>query len=106
MRAALPGGSGAPNDDRVRATTGGAMMARHGTSLGDGVTEAVGAASARPDGGTKAVRVRFAPSPTGELHIGNVRSALFNYLFTRHAGGTLVLRIDDTDRKRNRPGAV
>lgn len=48
------------------------------------------------------VRVRFAPSPTGELHIGGARTALFNYLFVRAAGGTFVLRIDDTDLERSR----
>ena len=48
-------------------------------------------------------RVRFAPSPTGLLHIGGARTALFNYLFARHYGGDLVLRIEDTDRERSRP---
>ena len=48
-----------------------------------------------------AVRVRFPPSPTGNLHVGNVRSALFNWAFARHFGGTLVLRIEDTDLARN-----
>lgn len=47
------------------------------------------------------VRVRFPPSPTGDLHVGNVRSALFNWAFARHAGGVLVLRIEDTDTARN-----
>ncbi len=47
------------------------------------------------------VRVRFAPSPTGFLHIGSVRTALFNWLYARHAGGTFVLRIEDTDVARN-----
>lgn len=47
------------------------------------------------------VRTRFAPSPTGFLHIGGVRTALFNWLFARHHGGRFVLRIDDTDQKRN-----
>jgi glutamyl-tRNA synthetase len=47
------------------------------------------------------VRTRFAPSPTGYLHIGGVRTALFNWLFARHHGGRFVLRIDDTDRERN-----
>lgn len=46
------------------------------------------------------VRVRFAPSPTGFLHIGGLRTALYNYLFARHHGGTFVLRIEDTDQKR------
>lgn len=47
------------------------------------------------------VRVRFPPSPTGNLHVGNVRSALFNYAFARHFGGVLVLRIEDTDAARS-----
>ena len=49
------------------------------------------------------VRVRFAPSPTGLLHLGAARTVLFNYLFARHYGGDLVLRIEDTDRERSRP---
>ena len=51
------------------------------------------------------VRVRFAPSPTGALHIGGVRTALYNYLFARHHGGELVFRIEDTDSTRFVPGA-
>src|ERR1019366_1361695 len=51
-------------------------------------------------------RVRFAPSPTGYLHVGGARTALFNWLFARHEGGTLVLRIEDTDVERNRPELV
>lgn len=51
------------------------------------------------------VRVRFAPSPTGPLHIGGVRTALFNYLFARRHGGDMILRIEDTDSKRFVPGA-
>ena len=47
-------------------------------------------------------RVRFAPSPTGFLHVGSARAALFNWLFARHTGGTFVLRIEDTDTERNR----
>ena len=47
------------------------------------------------------VRVRYAPSPTGNLHIGNARTALFNYLFAKHYGGDFILRIEDTDFKRN-----
>ena len=46
-------------------------------------------------------RVRFAPSPTGELHVGNARTALFNWMFARHHGGFLVLRIEDTDESRS-----
>ena len=48
------------------------------------------------------VRVRFAPSPTGRLHLGNARTAVVNWLFARHAGGQFMLRIDDTDRERSR----
>lgn len=51
------------------------------------------------------VRVRFAPSPTGPLHIGGVRTALFNYLFARRHGGDIILRIEDTDSNRFVPGA-
>ncbi len=52
------------------------------------------------------VRVRFAPSPTGFLHVGGARTALFNWLFARHNGGKLVLRIEDTDKARNTVDAV
>src|SRR5271155_3689306 len=51
-------------------------------------------------------RVRFAPSPTGYLHVGGGRTALFNWLFARHEGGTLLLRIEDTDVERNKPELV
>ncbi|MDU7314517.1 MAG: glutamate--tRNA ligase family protein, partial [Prevotella bivia] len=51
------------------------------------------------------VRVRFAPSPTGALHIGGVRTALYNYLFAKQNGGDLVFRIEDTDSHRFVPGA-
>jgi glutamyl-tRNA synthetase len=54
---------------------------------------------------TKAVRVRFAPSPTGPLHIGGLRTALFNYLFAKKNNGTFILRIEDTDQNRFVPGA-
>ena len=50
---------------------------------------------------SKDIRVRYAPSPTGLLHIGNARTALFNYLYARHYGGTFIIRIEDTDRKRH-----
>src|SRR5512142_1559929 len=63
-------------------------------SLGDAIASAAGAA------GTP-VRVRIAPSPTGPLHIGTARTALFNYLFARHVGGTFVLRLEDTDVARS-----
>src|SRR5260370_12758924 len=52
------------------------------------------------------IRTRFAPSPTGYLHIGGVRTALFNWLLARRHGGQVVLRIDDTDAERNRPEAL
>ncbi|MFO0845432.1 MAG: glutamate--tRNA ligase family protein [Gemmataceae bacterium] len=52
------------------------------------------------------VRTRFAPSPTGYLHIGGVRTALFNWLFARKHGGQFVLRIDDTDAQRNVEAAL
>jgi len=52
------------------------------------------------------VRVRFAPSPTGHLHIGGARTALFNWLYARHTGGQFVLRIEDTDEERNTPEAI
>ena len=49
---------------------------------------------------TKKVRVRFAPSPTGPLHIGGLRTALFNYLFAKKHGGKFIVRVEDTDRNR------
>ncbi len=55
---------------------------------------------------TDPVRVRFAPSPTGHLHVGGLRTALYNWLYARQRGGTFVLRIEDTDRTRHVEGAV
>ena len=55
---------------------------------------------------TDSMRVRFAPSPTGALHIGGARTALYNWLLARGSGGTLVLRIEDTDRERSTPDNV
>src|SRR3954452_4019621 len=52
------------------------------------------------------MRVRFAPSPTGALHVGGARAALYNWLMARGNGGTLVLRIEDTDRERSTPENV
>ena len=52
------------------------------------------------------VRARIAPSPTGLLHIGTARTALFNYLFARHHGGEFLLRIEDTDRTRSTQAAT
>ena len=60
---------------------------------------------ANPDKTTAPV-VRFAPSPTGYLHVGGARTALFNFLFARHHGGTFILRIEDTDQKRYQPAAL
>ncbi len=64
-------------------------------------TDAGGADPVLGDLAPHEVRVRFPPSPTGNLHVGNVRSALFNYAFARHHGGTFVLRIEDTDAARS-----
>ena len=50
---------------------------------------------------TSSVRVRFAPSPTGYLHVGGARTALFNWLFARHTSGKFLLRIEDTDKERS-----
>ena len=52
------------------------------------------------------IRVRFSPAPTGMMHIGNARTALFNWLFARHTGGTFILRIEDTDVLRSTSEAV
>ena len=60
-----------------------------------------GRAGVGPSSGRTAVRVRFAPSPTGILHIGNIRTALFNWLFAKHVGGEFLLRIEDTDKARS-----
>ena len=59
--------------------------------------------SQRPPEPEGPVRVRFAPSPTGSLHVGGARTALFNWLLARHTGGTFVLRLEDTDRERSTP---
>ena len=59
-----------------------------------------------PESTVTAVRTRFAPSPTGFLHLGNIRSALFPWAFARHHGGTFILRIEDTDVERSTPEAV
>src|SRR6202008_3378530 len=62
--------------------------------------------SEAPQHATGPVRVRFAPSPTGYLHVGGARTALFNWLFARHQRGTMILRIEDTDAERNKPELV
>ena len=60
----------------------------------------------QPSDSTRSPRVRFAPSPTGYLHVGGARTALFNWLFARHERGTFILRVEDTDVERNRPELV
>ena len=55
---------------------------------------------------SSSVRVRFAPSPTGNVHIGNIRAAIFNWLFARHEGGKFLLRVEDTDLERSTPQAI
>src|SRR5260370_2331238 len=55
---------------------------------------------------TSAVRARFAPSPTGYLHVGGARTALFKWLFARRQGGTMIMRVEDTDAERNKPELV
>lgn len=62
--------------------------------------------SITPDSPGTSIRVRMAPSPTGDAHIGTARTTLFNYLFARHYGGAFILRLDDTDRRREKPGAA
>ena len=52
------------------------------------------------------IRTRFAPSPTGRMHVGNLRTALYAYLITKHEGGDYILRIEDTDQERYVEGAV
>lgn len=52
------------------------------------------------------IRVRFAPSPTGKVHIGNIRAAIFNWLYARHVGGEFLLRVEDTDLERSTPEAI
>src|SRR2546426_4823111 len=52
------------------------------------------------------LRVRFAPSPTGFLHVGSARTFIFNWLYARHNGGTMILRLDDTDVERNTEASV
>ena len=54
---------------------------------------------------TKPVRTRFAPSPTGRMHLGSARTALYSFLLARHTGGAFFLRIEDTDQKRFVPGS-
>src|SRR5438270_9249707 len=62
--------------------------------------------SERTENAARPVRVRFAPSPTGYLHVGGARTALFNWLFARRLHGVMILRIEDTDAERNKPELV
>ncbi len=64
------------------------------------------AGPAGPTSGKPPVRVRFAPSPSGDLHVGNIRTALFDWAFARHTGGVFVLRIEDTDQSRVTPAYI
>src|SRR5580693_7074802 len=63
------------------------------------MTDSASSVPARP-------RVRFAPSPTGFLHVGSARTFIFNWLYARHNGGTMILRLDDTDVERNTDASV
>ena len=65
------------------------------------MTEPTSGTAAGPAG--RPVRVRFAPSPSGDLHVGNIRTALYDWAFARRTGGTFVLRIEDTDQSRVTP---
>jgi glutamyl-tRNA synthetase len=79
------------------------------TSFPGGFSTVMASSPTNPAGSPAAsgpIRVRFAPSPTGYLHVGGARTALFNWLFARNLGGTFVLRIEDTDADRNRPELV
>src|SRR5215467_4434281 len=64
--------------------------------------------SSKPEPGTGSIgpRVRFAPSPTGFLHVGSARTFIFNWLYARRIGGTMILRLDDTDVERNTEASV
>jgi len=55
---------------------------------------------------SESIRVRIAPSPTGYLHVGTARTAIFNYLFVRHHGGKFLVRIEDTDAERSKPELI
>src|SRR5689334_17681271 len=78
------------------------------TPIGDRVNETAKGALQRgaATGGERPIRTRFAPSPTGFIHLGNIRSALFPWAFARHHRGVFILRIEDTDTERSTPEAV
>src|SRR5580693_3238203 len=74
--------------------------------IGEAFLRSMSTTSNAPGKPAGEIRVRFAPSPTGYLHVGGARTALFNWVFARGRGGTMVLRIEDTDVERNRPELV
>src|SRR5206468_3099569 len=86
---------GSPSRGRARRPSPGRRRGRRGRR-----------SASAGDSSMRVIRVRFAPSPTGALHIGGARTALYNWLAARHAGGTFVLRIEDTDRERSTPENV
>src|SRR6185436_17978068 len=92
-----PAGAFLAARDGVRRAAGGGDVGADQHSVATGVPS---------DGMLCSMRVRFPPSPTGALHIGNARTALYNWLLARGAGGELVLRIEDTDRERSTPENV
>ena len=92
-------GAKASGSARTGAKTGAGTDTRNGARIGRGAKAARGVKAG-------AVRTRYAPSPTGEQHIGGLRTALYNYLFAKRLGGAFVVRIEDTDRARFQPGAA
>lgn len=91
-------------DAREPAGGGDVCAEQHARTIGRRLDAAHGCADRYP--AAMSVRVRFAPSPTGLLHVGGVRTALYNWLYARHHGGTAVLRIEDTDQGREAAGAI
>src|SRR6201996_4970551 len=77
-----------------------------GVAIPSAIARSLEKAGLRASSDNGQVVVRFAPSPTGVLHIGGARTALFNWLFARHLGEVFRLRIEDTDRMRSTPEAV
>ena len=104
----LSGGRGAPRGPRGAAAAApepceAARREAHGAAAAVGASARI-PATVRPV--ASPVRTRFAPSPTGLLHVGGVRTALFSWLYARHNGGRFVLRIEDTDETREHPEAI
>src|SRR5271169_3604942 len=75
------------------------LLPHHTIKVSPHMPESIGSAASKP-------RVRFAPSPTGFLHVGSARTFIFNWLYARHNGGTMILRLDDTDVERNTDASV